>query len=99
MTYQVRILRRAQHDLLEIQRYASRAAPQRAAAFVDGLIDSIEALAETPGRGTTPRDDRLRHAGYRYLVHAPYLIFYKVLKRQVRVYRVLHGKRAYDQIL
>jgi len=27
------------------------------------------------------------------------LIFYKILRKQVRVYRVLHGRRAYEDIL
>lgn len=47
-----------------------------------------------------PRDPVLRQRGYRYLVfEGEHLIFYKVLPRQIRVYRVLRGRRAYQHLL
>jgi toxin ParE1/3/4 len=96
----VRVLRRAQRDLQEIYDYMAREAPIRATAFLDSLLDAVESLGQSPGRGAVPRDEVLRARGYRYLVHREYLIFYKLLgKQQVRVYRVLHGKRAFRDLL
>ncbi|TMA99292.1 MAG: hypothetical protein E6J70_13185 [Deltaproteobacteria bacterium] len=82
----VRVLRRAQLDLLEIQAYLLR-------------DDPAERLATFSSRGARPRDERLRKAGYRYVVRGQYLIFYKVLRSYVRVYRVLHGRRMYRDLL
>lgn len=95
----VRVLRRAQRDLEEIDDYLQHEAPLRADALVDALYTAIETLATHAARGARPRDTVLRAAGYRFLVHTPYLIFYKVAGRTVRVYRVLHTRRAYRDIL
>jgi toxin ParE1/3/4 len=95
----VRILRRAQIDLVEIQEYVSRDDPTAADRLIAALVSDLERLGGFPSRGSRPGDERLRKAGYRYLVHGEYLIFYKVLSTQVRVYRVLHGRRIYDSML
>ena len=95
----VRVLRRAQHDLREIYDYVAREAPLRADSFIDGFLDAIASLNELSERGATPRDEVLRQRGYRYLRYHEYLIFYKVLTRQVRVYRIVHAKRAYEHLL
>ena len=99
MTRAVRVLRRAERDLQEIYDFVSREAPLRAGPFIDVLLDAIDSLAETADRGPVPRDEVLRERGFRFLVHRPYLVFHKVQRRQVRVYRVLHGKRAYRSLL
>jgi plasmid stabilization system protein ParE len=99
MTRRVRVLRRAQRDLQEIYDFAVREAPRRADPFIDGLLDAIETLETMSERGAMPRDEALRQQGYRFLVRGPYLVFYKVLKHQVRVYRVLRGSRAYRSLL
>ena len=44
MKRSVRILRRAQHDLLQVRDYIAREAPNRAESFVGALIDTIESL-------------------------------------------------------
>ena len=95
----VRVLRRAQIDLLEIQAYVLRDDPGAAEELVDALIDRLRRLETLSDRGALPRDLRLRQAGYRYVVHGDYLIFYKVLPSQVRVYRVIHGRRRYARLL
>jgi toxin ParE1/3/4 len=95
----VRVLRRAQRDLQQIYDYAATEAPLHADAFIDRLLDAIESLEEHGERGPAPRDPVLRRRGYRYLIHGEYLIFYKVLPRQVRVCRVLRGRRAYQHLL
>ncbi len=95
----VRVLRRAQLDLLEIQAYVLHDSPGAAGRLIDALVAALGRLGRFPSRGARPRDDRLRRAGYRYVVHGEYLIFYKALRSSVRVYRVLHGRRIYRDLL
>jgi plasmid stabilization system protein ParE len=99
LTRSVRVLRRAQLDLVDIQAYVACDRPGAAEGLIDALVSRLHSLERFPGRGAVPRDAHLRRAGYRYLTHAEYLIFYKVLTRQVRVYRVLHGARQYAHLL
>lgn len=99
MTRTVRILRRAEEDLRQVHASVRREVPLRADPFINALIAAIESLDELAERGARPRDPTLRRQGYRFLVHGAYLIFYKVLPRTVRVYRVLHGQRAYRGLL
>lgn len=99
MTRTVRVLRQAQRDLQAIYDYIVLEAPLRAGPFIDKMIAKIESLGTMPDRGAIPRDPILRARGYRFLVHDPYLIFFKVVGRQVRVYRVLRGSRAYSDLL
>lgn len=99
MSARIRILGRAQRDLDQIYDYVLRETPPRADRFIEELVDAIASLETLPERGAVPRDQVLRQRGYRYLVHKPYLVFYKLVKQQVRVYRVLHGRRAYHGLL
>ena len=99
MTRQVRVLRRAQTDLLEMQRYIARDNPTVAQDMLKAILDLIASLGEFPERGQIPKDAVLRAAGYRYLRHGEYLVFSKVLRSQVRVYRIVHGRRRYEDIL
>jgi plasmid stabilization system protein ParE len=99
MTRSVRVLRRAQRDLQQIYDFVVREAPRNADAFIDGLLAAIESLSTMSERGATPRDETLKRQGYRFLVHGHFLVFYKVIRRQVRIYRVLRGSRAYRGLL
>lgn len=99
MTARVRILRRAQKDLLEIQAYVSREDPAAASRMVEGLLEAIASLGEHPRKGPVPNDAHLRAAGFRFPVVGNYLVFYKAPRSLVRVYRVLHGRRAYKRLL
>ncbi|MBI3301021.1 MAG: type II toxin-antitoxin system RelE/ParE family toxin [Deltaproteobacteria bacterium] len=99
MTQPVRILRRAQTDLLEIQAYIARDNPAAAEGLVNAILDLLHSLGTLPDRSAIPKDAHLQQAGYRYMQHGEYLIFYKVLRSQVRVYRILHGRRLYKDLL
>ncbi|MCY4441357.1 MAG: type II toxin-antitoxin system RelE/ParE family toxin [Deltaproteobacteria bacterium] len=99
MTRQIRVLRRAQLDLLEIQDYIARDNPAAADDEIEAILDLIASLAEFPERGHVPKDAILKASGYRCLRQGEYLVFYKVLRSQVRVYRVVHGRRRYEDIL
>jgi len=99
MKRQVRILRKAQADLLEIQRYTVRESAGDVEQVVGGLLTAIERLGRFPESGPVVRDERLRRAGYRYLLQGWYIIFYKLIGAHVRIYRVLHQRRAYERLL
>jgi plasmid stabilization system protein ParE len=99
MKRQVRILRKAQADLLEIQRYTVRESAGDVGQVVGGLLTAIERLGRFPESGPVVRDERLRRAGYRYLLQGWYIIFYKLIGAHVRIYRVLHQRRAYERLL
>ena len=99
MTRQIRVLRRAQVDLLEIQDYIARDNPAAAEDVIKAILDLIASLGEFSERGRIPKDAILKASRYRYLRHGEYLVFYKVLRLQVRVYRVVHGRRRYEEIL
>lgn len=77
----------------------TREAPLRVERFIGALLDTIESLETMATRGAVPRDPTLRRRRYRYLVHGHYLVSFKVNGRQVRVYRVIHGSRAYRGLL
>jgi toxin ParE1/3/4 len=97
--FQVRILKRAMGDLESIIAYLRRENPAAAERIGDELLQAASELADLPLRGRRPRDARLRAAGYRYLLSGDYLVFCKVSGRFVRIYRVLHGHRAYQHLL
>ena len=99
MKRSVRILRKAQSDLEEIRRYIERDRPDAAGQLIDRLLDGLESLARLPEQGRTPRDDRLRKLGFRVLIVGDHLVFYKILRTHVRVYRVIHGRRGYAQLI
>ncbi len=95
----IRILRKAQQDLIEIRDYVALDEPRASIRLIDKLLERIECLAEFPETGVVPRDKNLKARGYRALIERDYLIFYKILKRQVRVYRIIHGRRKYRHLL
>ena len=99
MKRSVRVLRRAQNDLIEIHNYVRRDRPNAADRLIEKLLDTIESLEQLADRGVVPRDERLSNLGYRVLIEGDYLVFYKNLPTQVRVYRVVPGRRRYRHLL
>ena len=75
MKKKVRILRRAQNDLIEIRNYIQRDAPEAATRLVDKLLDKIERLEDLPEMGIVPRDEHLRAKDNRVPIESEYLIF------------------------
>jgi plasmid stabilization system protein ParE len=97
--FRVRILRRAWTDLVEIRDYQERESPGAGIACADRLLEAAAGLASFPRRGSVPRDERLRRAGFRYLAVDRFLLFFKVGGAPVRVYRIIHGRNAYQGLL
>lgn len=94
-----RILRRAQSDLVEIRDYVRIDSPDGARRIVVGLLTAIERLERFPMSGAVPRDEHLHRSGFRYVRRGRYLVFYKLTRTQVRIYRVLHERREYESML
>ena len=99
MKREVRIIRSAQRDLSEIAAYLRCDTPAAAERTLDELLGGIDRLGLLPESGPVPRDPRLARLGFRYLARGRYLVFYKVTSAQVRIYRVVHERRAYERLL
>jgi len=65
--------------------------------FVEELREACLALAEAPEAYTLV--PRYEAASIRRRVYGNYLIFYRILDRDVQVLHVLHGARDYEAIL
>jgi len=98
-TYNVDVLPIARDDVAEIYHYIAMDNPDAALRVTDEIMDRIDTLEEFPERCPMVPDSVLARQGYRMLIIENYLAFFKVFKDQVLVYRVLHGKRDYPQLL
>jgi toxin ParE1/3/4 len=99
MRHSVRILRRAELDLVEIAAWLERERGAAAGKIVDAILEGLERLGGAPLAGARPRDETLRIRGFRFVVIRSWLVFYKIRGKQVRVMRVLHGKRDWLALL
>ncbi|MEO7246188.1 MAG: type II toxin-antitoxin system RelE/ParE family toxin [Rubrivivax sp.] len=80
----------ARDDLIEIALYIAEDNPVRALAFVDELEARCAGIAGAPGIGTARPE---LGDGIRVLPHGRYLIFYRQVRKVVRVERVMHSAR------
>ncbi len=97
--YALSYLPRAKSDLETIFDYICRDAPSRAPAFLKKIDRTVQRLKSFPLSGAMPKDGLLKKKGYRFLTIENYLVFYRVEKKAVWIYRVLRGKRRYELIL
>jgi toxin ParE1/3/4 len=93
------ILRAAQRDLVAIRDWIAIEDPGAAARVLDRILTGIEQLATQPRSGPVVRDRTLARRGYRCLTRERFLVFYRVKRRQIRVYRVLHGRRDWRRLV
>jgi toxin ParE1/3/4 len=91
--YTVRLLSIAEQDLVELVLYLAAENPRAAAEVLNHVEARLHALATHPFTGRVPRDPKLTALGYRVLVVANYLVYYKVRGTTILVYRILHGAR------
>ena len=94
-TYDVRFLQEALDDLEEIVLYIAQDSRQAALRMHDKIIEKTDDLSTFPKRGRLVPDKKMAEAGYRVLGIKPYLAFYRVIERNVFIYRVLHGATNY----
>ena len=96
MSYNLKLLKRAERDIGEILEYKADFYAGTADRFISELEKVLDRIAENPFvyqvYENNPR--------YRRAVVGDYLLFYRVFEktRQARVYRVLHSKRDINQL-
>ena len=94
-TYDVRFLQEALEDLEEIVLYIAQDSRQAALRMHDKIVEKANDLTIFPKRGRLVPDKKMGATGYRMLGIKPYIAFYRVLDRNVFIYRVLHGATNY----
>jgi toxin ParE1/3/4 len=83
----------ARADLRDIWLFIAHDSVDAADRFLDRLDRTIRLIAERPTLGEP--QDRIKH-GLRRFVVGPYLIFYEPIAGGIRVVRVLHGARRWE---
>ncbi|MEW5798569.1 MAG: type II toxin-antitoxin system RelE/ParE family toxin [Bacteroidota bacterium] len=93
--YNVRLLRVAEQDLVEIVTYIAADRPSAAEAVATKIEKSLTLLSKNPHLGRIPNEEELLRLGYRYLIVQNYLVFYTIEEQTIYVHRILHGARDY----
>ena len=96
--YEVRFLQEALDDLEDIVLYIAQDNRSAALRMHDEIIGETNDLAVFPKRGRPVQEARMRKAGYRTLLIKPYIVFYRVINRNVLIYRVIHGATNYPML-
>ena len=97
--YSVRLLSLAEKDLEELLTYVAAENATAALNLADKIEKELFTLGAHPWLGKIPNDESLAAIGYRVLVVENYLIFYKVTRKTVLVYRIIHGARDLPSLL
>lgn len=99
--YKLRINPFAKQDLFDIKEYITKELdnPTSAVKVVSRIIDRYEKLKEFPLLGEELSSKVDVSTDYRYLIAGNYIVFYKVDKTYVSIYRILYAKRDYTKIL
>jgi len=83
------------HEALErlagIEDYISKDSPERAARFVDQLIEHAESLRDTPRAGRTVPE--IAHSDIRELIFKKYRIVYRIKEDCIEILTVFEGHR------
>ena len=95
----VRLLPVAERDLIEIDAWLTLERPTTARRVMTGLLDAVEQLEALPSSGPVARDPWLASRGFRVLIRGRYVIFYKLHRSTVVIYRVLHQSRDWAGLL
>ena len=99
MSYRVKLTDTAKQDLREIALWLAEKSKDSKVAkkFVVELYAKCKTLDAFPDAGAFPRDRILRSAGYRFIVHGDYLIFYLVEKETttVTIMAIFNGRKDY----
>ena len=97
-TYDVRFLQEALDDLEEIILYIAQDSKAAALQMHDEIVKKANNLSIFPKRGRLLPGEKMRKAGYRTLIIKPYIAFYRVIGRNVFIYRVIHGLTNYPML-
>lgn len=91
--FDLRLLSVAEQDFLDIIEYIATESLSAARHVTDHIEQDLQQLRRHPFLGKVPADTKLAKMGYRVLVVGDYLTFYKVRRKTVLVYRIIHGAR------
>ena len=85
----------ASRQIREIYSYIARDSPYAAARVIDRIVEVAEFVAANPatGRATLVRDMRAFPA-----TPYPYLVYFRKLRGEVRIVRVLHSARRRPEL-
>jgi len=97
--YQVRLLRVAEEDFIEIISFIAADNSTAAESIASKIEKNLNLLSGNPNRGRIPREEEIRNLGYRYLIVKNYLIFYTIEDKTIFIHRILHSARNYKTIL
>lgn len=91
----------AQNDLDEIWEYISveLCNPQAAENTVNKIMDTVDELKDFSEIGALLSPVTEVESDYRFLISGNYMIFYRVIDKDVYIDRVLYGRRDYLRIL
>lgn len=91
----------AQNDLDEIWEYISveLCNPQAAENTVNKIMDTVDELKDFSEIGALLSSVTEVESDYRFLISGNYMIFYRVIDKDVYIDRVLYGRRDYLRIL
>ena len=103
MNCRVELTATAKEDLRSIALYIAEQSQDKkiAAGFVKQLHETCKILEDFPESGAIPKDRVMMSAGYRFLVHKDYLIFYNYEKDKNTAYilAVFNAKRDYMRVM
>lgn len=103
MSYTVRLTDTAKQDLREIAFWIAEQSKdiEIAKRFAGGLRDVCKKLDTFPNAGGIPKDRVIRSAGYRFIVHKEYLVFYLVdeTEKEVNVMAIFNAKKDYMRVM
>ena len=97
--YQVRLLRVAEEDFIEIISFIAADNSTAAESIASKIEKNLDLLSGNPNLGRIPREEEIRNLGYRYLIVKNYLIFYTIEEKTIFIHRILHGARNYKGLL
>lgn len=98
--HRVELLPSAQADIDAALDYFMDKDLQAAAAFLDDLDRALKQLAAFPETASFSKDARLAQRGYRVLlIEYGYLMFYRIIRDTVCIFRVIDGRRNYGAFL
>ncbi|MGM9948254.1 type II toxin-antitoxin system RelE/ParE family toxin [Floccifex sp.] len=103
MNYIVRLTDTAKQDLSEILFWIANQSKDKEIAkhFVEELMKTCKKLGTFPNMVAFPKDRIIRSAGYRFIIHKDYLIFYLVdeEEKQVNIMAIFNVKKDYMRVM
>ena len=103
MNCRVELTTTAKEDLRNIAYYIAEQSQDKEIAIrlIKQLQEKCKILEDFPESGAIPKDRVMMSAGYRFLVHKDYLIFYNYEKADNTAYilAVFNAKRDYMRVM